>query len=159
MYHYVPAVTNEVTNEIDHLIRVLYEHEFASVTAHFSGSDDSGAIREIKAITIDGKRVDEDSLRYTFLPDYRPPPPEHAFSAISRNFETHPYSLYELIADAAELELEARLPGWEINDGTHGTIVFHVDLQACGRLAKVKSRPTLDFTYYPSSDLDEDDED
>ena len=117
---------------LDFLLEKLQYHEIKYAIAYFEGSNDSGCVSTVHAKTIDNEdlshsaleaivftSVDNEELQHTYCDN------TYAGGTIKpRDFKKNPLTLIELVTDVAELLLETKHAGWEIDAGAYGHITF-----------------------------------
>jgi hypothetical protein len=120
------------TKTIDFLLEKLQYHEIKYAIAYFDGSGDSGCVGTVHAKTIDDVDLSHPELEAIVFTDVDNKELAHTYfdnsapgGAIKlRDFKKKPLTLIELVTDVAELLLETKHAGWEIDAGAYGHVTF-----------------------------------
>jgi hypothetical protein len=125
-------MTSKTKTTLDFLLEKLRYHEIKYAIAYFDGSGDSGCVSSVHAKTIDDVELSHQSLETIVFTDVANEDLSHTYfddsylgGAIKpRDFKKKPLTLVELVVDVAELLLETKHAGWEIDAGAYGHITF-----------------------------------
>ncbi|NDD52320.1 hypothetical protein EBZ39_00310 [bacterium] len=142
----------------DLMIHELHYNEIESVVVRFGGSNDSGDLYVDEILMVDKEASTPTDLLDTIIVKGARMPDQYDYSpgsfARKRDWNAKPPTLKELINHVCLEELELTHGGWEINDGSHGTIT----ITPLADLLKTKNF-IVDFNYNePDYDDDYDSE-
>lgn len=142
--------------------KILYDNEIKTVIVNFNGSGDSGTIDISSYQTIDDEFQYGPDMGGIVIPEDKIPLSvknsnictENAWDSTAgryteqpRNLRKKPIKLDELVIFFVEEWLEEEHPGWEINEGSFGSVTFIIRLTNTGELDINKSGITYEHEY------------
>lgn len=139
------------------MLEKIRYHEIKSVCVTFSGSNDSGDLHVAKLEPLSEDEADlfGNTLETVLVPEAKMPTryEYNKDESVLRDWKKKPATLKEVIEEVCYYELELAHGGWEINDGSYGTITIEP-------LAKFHDRDRIHFdvNYYAPDDYDYDDD-
>lgn len=107
------------------LLSLMAEHNISRIEAFFDGSGDDGQIEDITFFNLEGKPIQEDFSLISCEVIHT----NSVWSAEGRTFVTNvrQENFRELAEYCCWTPLEQAFSGWEINEGSFGTITFEND--------------------------------
>lgn len=101
------------------LLMALKAMDITEAIVEYEGSGDSGGVSDVKLDGVDGSVMD--ATHPILILELRHDYEQGAWHAAIEQVET---PLYEALCDFAADAVSAHYPGWEINDGARGKVVF-----------------------------------